>query len=50
MTPSKMSFAPSSVPPGYVLILIRPPVRFSTSSFQRSIWTQGKVEAGGKFA
>ena len=50
MTPSKMFLAGSSVPPGKVLIFTWPFVRFSISLTHRSIWTQGKVEAGGKFA
>ncbi len=50
MTPSKMFFAGSRVPPGKVWTFTLPFVRFSTSLAQRSIWTQGKVCDGGKFA
>ena len=50
MTPSKMFLAARSVPPGNVWTFTFPLVRFSTSFAQRSIWTQGKVAAGGKFA
>src|SRR5512140_1053601 len=50
MTPSKMFLAARSVPPGNVWTFTLPWVRFSTSFAQRSIWTQGNVEAGGKFA
>ncbi len=50
MTPSKMFFAGRSVPPGKVCTLTAPLVRASTSFAQRSIWTQGNVGAGGKFA
>src|SRR5512134_3796644 len=50
MTPSKMFFAARSVPPGNVWTFTLPLVRFSTSLAQRSIWTLGKVAAGGKLA
>src|SRR5574342_1354881 len=50
ITPSRMFFAGRSVPPGNVCTLIFPPVLFSTSLAQCSIWTQGKVGAGGKLA
>jgi hypothetical protein len=50
MTPSKMFLAARSVPPGNVWTFTLPWVRFSTSFAQRSIWTQGKVAAGGKLA
>src|SRR3990170_695962 len=50
MTPSKMFFAARSVPPGNVWTFTFPRVRIETSFAQCSIWTQGKVAAGGKFA
>lgn len=50
MTPSNMFFGLSKVLPGKVCTATFPPVRFSTSVFHLSIWTQGKVGAGGKFA
>src|SRR5512143_3829162 len=50
ITPSRMFLAGRSVPPGKVCTLTLPPVLFSTSPAQCSIWTQGKVGAGGKLA
>jgi hypothetical protein len=50
MTPSKIFFAASSVPPGKVWTLTRPFVLFSTSFAHLSICTQGNVVEGGKFA
>src|SRR5512135_1319239 len=50
MTPSKMFLAARSVPPGNVWTFTLPWVRFSTSFAQRSIWTQGNVDEGGKLA
>jgi hypothetical protein len=50
MTPSNMFFGLSRVLPGKVCTATFPPVFFSTSVFHLSIWTQGKVGAGGKLA
>ena len=50
VTPSSMFLAPTRVPPGKVFTFTAPWVRFSTSFAQRSIWTLGKVTAGGKLA
>src|SRR5512139_3961964 len=48
ITPSRMFFAARSVPPGNVWTFTLPPVRFSTSFAQCSIWTHGNGADRGR--